>query len=240
MPHRRGYAVCGVNAIVSWRAGADPTELLAAVTTMNQRLAHRGPDAEGLWAEEDIAIGHTRLKIIDPTGGQQPRVSDTWVLSFNGEIYNYLQLRAELAELGCQFRDASDTEVLAVALQTWGAEAVTRLNGDFAFVAYDRTSERLILCRDRLGVKPLYMKVTVGDVIVSSEPKGILAGEQVLRPGCRPVLDRMGFLQTLVYGNPVPPATCFDGIESLRGGELVTVCVRTGKIDRGRYCMWVR
>jgi asparagine synthase (glutamine-hydrolysing) len=227
--------VCGVNAVVAWRTDITSAQLRLVVEQMNRLLAHRGPDANGSWADDRVAVGHTRLKIIDPAGGRQPRVGNTQVLSFNGEIYNHRRLRAELSGLGRVFRDECDTEVLAVALETWGTDAISRLNGDFAFVAYERSVGRVLVCRDRLGVKPLYLKISDGDVIISSEIKAILAADQMMRPGSQPVLDRMGFLQTVLYGNPVAPTTCIAGIEALRGGELITVEVRSGRIERHRY-----
>ncbi len=236
--------MCGVNVIASWgpavdaghRTGGTAHQRLSdVVEVMNQRLAHRGPDTQAVWSAGRVAIGHTRLKIIDPDGGQQPRVSASQVLSFNGEIYNYRQLRAELLDRGRTLRDDSDTEVLAVALETWGIDAVERLNGDFAFVVYDLHHDTLLLCRDRLGVKPLHFALSAHEIVVSSEPKGILAAQALLRPGHQPQLDRTGLLQTLLYGSPIPPITCFEGIQSVRGGELVTIRLRTGAVERRRY-----
>lgn len=227
--------MCGLNAIVWWGATTTADDVTDAVRLMNARLEHRGPDADGVWTEANVAIGHTRLEVIDLAGGAQPVVTETAVLAFNGEIYNYRELRTELRALGHTVADDSDTAVLAAALAQWGEQAVTHLNGDFAFVWYDRSARRLLLGRDRLGVKPLYVSTGPYFAIISSELKGVLAARERLTPGHAPTLNRTGFLQTLLYGNPVPPATFFDGVEALRGGEQATLCARTGLLTRTRY-----
>lgn len=229
--------MCGVSVVASWKPDADQAvKLDAAIVAMNDCQQHRGPDEQSVWHSDQVTIGHTRLKIIDPDGGHQPRVGATEVLAFNGEIYNYVELRSELITLGCTLRDDSDTEVLAVAFDVWGPEAVERLNGDFAFVVHDVRAGKLTLCRDRLGVKPLHFKVTPQYLLVSSEPKGLFAGERILTRGVSAsVLDRVGFLQTLLYGHPVAPRTCFEGVEAVRGGEIVTVDLATREVTRRRY-----
>ncbi|MDO3645919.1 asparagine synthase (glutamine-hydrolyzing) [Nocardia mangyaensis] len=227
--------MCGLNAIVWWGADTTVDDVTDAVQQMNTRLDHRGPDADGVWTGANVAIGHTRLRVIDLAGGVQPVVTEAAVLAFNGEIYNYRELRVELADLGHSFTDDSDTDVLRAALEQWGEQAVDHLNGDFAFIWYDRPAQRLLLGRDRLGVKPLYFKTGPYFAIISSELKGILAAEERLIPGSTPSLDRTGFLQTLLYGNPVPPTTFYDGVEALRGGEQATLCARSGLLSKTRY-----
>ncbi|UGT56973.1 asparagine synthase (glutamine-hydrolyzing) [Nocardia asteroides] len=227
--------MCGVNAIVWWGTDTTTDQITDTLRAMNSRLHHRGPDSTGVWVGDNVGIGHSRLEIIELAGGAQPVVTDTAVLSFNGEIYNYRELRAELAELGHTFADNSDTEVLRAALTQWGEAAVEHLNGDFAFVWYDRARRQLLLGRDRLGVKPLYVATGPYFAIVSSELKGVLAAQEELLPGTTPNLDRIGFLQTLLYGNPVPPATFFEGVQALRGGEQAVLDARTGLLTRRRY-----
>src|SRR6185437_8842250 len=122
-------------------------------------LAHRGPDGEGLFIDGALGLGHRRLAIIDLTpSGQQPMQTPDgrFIISYNGEIYNFRELRIELESLGHQFRSRSDTEVLLQAFARWGKGALKRLNGMFAFALWDRAERRLLLARDRYGIKPIY------------------------------------------------------------------------------------
>jgi len=150
--------VCGVAGIVS--AGRPAGELEPLARAMARSMARRGPDGEGVWGEPGVALGHRRLAILDlsPAGAQPMHsASGRYVISFNGEIFNFLELRQELAGLGHVFRGGSDTEVLLAAVEQWGVErAVERFVGMFAFGLWDRTEKTLWLCRDRLGVKPLH------------------------------------------------------------------------------------
>ena len=117
----------------------------------------RGPDGDGSWAEGPVTLAHRRLKVIDPSSaGDQPMVDDGAAIAFNGCVYNYRELRVELERHGHRFRSASDTEVILKAYRQWGARCVERFAGIFAFAIYDRAARRLVLARDRLGIKPLY------------------------------------------------------------------------------------
>ncbi len=141
-------------------------------------IAHRGPDGEGKWEDRNVSFGHRRLAIIDLSdGGNQPMIDPETgaVLIQNGEIYNYIELRSELAALGVRFRTASDTEVLLKALLYWGVMALPRLNGMWAFALWRPDLQTLMLCRDRFGVKPLYYAEAGGGTIFGSEPKALLA-----------------------------------------------------------------
>ena len=150
--------MCGIAGV--WRVGgASESSLQASVRAMTDAIAHRGPDGEGQWTDPEagIALGHRRLSIIDlsPTG-RQPMISADGrvVITYNGEIYNYQEIASEL---GMSFRGTSDTEVLVEAIARYGIEgALKRVNGIFAFAAFDRMTRTLHLARDRLGVKPLY------------------------------------------------------------------------------------
>ncbi len=227
--------MCGINAILALDPALSAASVRATVADMNRQLTHRGPDEEGIWSDGPLAIGHTRLRVIAPSGGQQPRQSSSQILAFNGEIYNYQQLRSQLTGLGCSFRDESDTEVLAVALEFWGPAAIDKLHGDFAFVSYDRAAGKILLGRDRLGVKPLYFSVSAAAIIISSEPKGILAATKTLHPQSQPRISRLGLVQTLLYGNPLPPQSCFADITALRGGQWLGIDVRTGRVSQNQY-----
>src|SRR5690606_23711345 len=126
---------------------------------MRDSLAHGGPDSAGAYFDEktNLALGHRRLSIIDLSeAGHQPMIWGDWVLVFNGEIYNYAEIQTELIALGHQFRSHSDTEVLLHAFEQWGRAAVHRFRGMFAFALWHQKTQKLLLCRDRLGVKPMY------------------------------------------------------------------------------------
>jgi Asparagine synthase (glutamine-hydrolyzing) len=126
---------------------------------MTDAIAHRGPDGEGHWSEGPVGLGHRRLAIIDLSpGGRQPMLTPDGELAivYNGEIYNFQELRAELQALGHRFTSSSDTEVLLHAYREWGPACLERLNGMFAFAMWERTTRRLFLARDRYGIKPLY------------------------------------------------------------------------------------
>ncbi len=143
---------------------------------MRDVLVHRGPDGAGLWADEHAALAHRRLSIVDLAGGHQPLSNETgaiWV-TFNGEIYNHAEVRTELEAAGHQYRTRSDTETIVHAYEQWGDECVQRFRGMFAFGLWDAPRRRLLLVRDRLGVKPLYW-AQIGDrVLFASEIKAIL------------------------------------------------------------------
>src|SRR5437899_10386905 len=153
---------------------------------MRDILRHRGPDDEGLWVEGPVGLGHRRLAIVDVAGGQQPMTNEdqtVWIV-FNGEIYNHAALRPELQARGHRYRTRSDTETIIHLYEEEGERCVERLQGMFAFALWDRTRGRLLLARDRLGIKPLYYARTDDELVVASEIKASLAG----RPG-RPALN---------------------------------------------------
>src|SRR5690242_15786455 len=165
--------MCGIAAIIK-QAGPPPE---GVIDRMARRLDHRGPDATSSIHLGDCDLGHTRLSIIDLAGGTQPMADDTgrfWVV-FNGEIYNYRELRRTLESHGWAFRTQSDTEVLLRAYQQWGEDCAARLNGQFAFVVWDTVERKAMAARDRMGEKPLYWTTASdGSVIVASEIKSLL------------------------------------------------------------------
>ena len=143
--------MCGI----AGRIGTGATE--GSVRKMSEALYHRGPDESGTWADAGVALAHQRLAIIDIAGGKQPMVSDSgrWILIFNGEIYNFRELKANsLSQY--PFRTQSDTEVILAALELWGDDALIHLDGMFAIAAWDVQEQRLLLARDGQGIKPLY------------------------------------------------------------------------------------
>jgi asparagine synthase (glutamine-hydrolysing) len=164
--------VCGIAGFYSTTAIAGPERLLAE---MNRLQAHRGPDGQGTWVHPAAraGFGHVRLSIIDLATGEQPMTSAAGnVITYNGEIYNYRELRRELGEAG--FRTASDTEVILAAYERWGERCVERLRGMFAFAIWDAARGRIFLARDRFGIKPLYYAVSGGTLYFASEMKALL------------------------------------------------------------------
>ena len=178
------------------------------------RIAHRGPDAAGEWRERNVLLLHRRLSIIDLNTGQQPMQSSDgrYVIVFNGEIYNFPELRNQLEEEGCRFRTRSDTEVILEGYRCWGQRVVERLNGMFAFVIWDRVQSLAFGARDRLGIKPLCWAMQRGALIVSStlEPFGVLEGFDHIDPVA--VRDLMTF-------DYIPsPQTILRGVMKLEPG----------------------
>src|SRR5947209_11202170 len=167
--------MCGIVGIVN----LDPRESVdeALLKRMRDILRHRGPDGEGLWAEGPAGLGHRRLAIVDVAGGHQPMANEdetVWII-FNGEIYNHAELRPELEARAHRYRTRSDTETILHLYEEEGPRCVERLQGMFAFAVWDRTRGRLLLARDRLGIKPLYFACTDHEILFASEIKAILA-----------------------------------------------------------------
>jgi len=171
--------MCGIVGIVK----LDPREHVEQkrLKQMQDVLSHRGPDGEGLWIEGPVGFGHRRLAIVDVAGGQQPRANEdqtVWIV-FNGEIYNHPTLRPELEARGHRYRTRSDTETILHLYEEEGERCVERLQGMFAFAIWDRVRGRLLLARDRLGIKPLYYASTDRELLFASEIKGILAARSI-------------------------------------------------------------
>src|SRR6218665_3655645 len=154
-----------------------PSQAEQVLRSMADAVAHRGPDEIGIHADGEIGLGHRRLSIVGLADGQQPMLSDdgNLLISFNGEIFNYVELRAELMARGERFRTGSDTEVLLRLFERDGEAALDKLNGDFAFAIYDKRRRRLTLARDRMGVRPLFYTWRNGTIVFASEVKALLA-----------------------------------------------------------------
>ncbi len=191
---------------------------------MTDKVTHRGPDAEGYLIDGSVALGHRRLSIIDlsPAGNQPMRRRDVWI-TFNGEIYNYVELRKELTELGYVFTSGSDTEVILHAYLHWGVEAFSKLNGMWAFVIYDRSRGELILCRDHFGIKPLYY-ANLGDWFVAgSEIKQFTSFDSF-----EPILNKKVTINFLAKGLlNYSEETFFEGVKELRPGHFMTYSLTT-------------
>lgn len=185
----------------------------AVLQRMTDAIAHRGPDGEGQWIEGNVGIGHRRLAIIDLSpAGQQPMVSadHRFVLTYNGEIYNFRELKAELEAKGYWFRSRTDSEVLMYALCEWGVGALSRLNGMFAFGFWDRKERQLLLARDRYGIKPLYYNEQKGLFAFGSEQKAILASGKI-----ETRVDKQALLEYFTFQNIFTDRTLTEGIKLL-------------------------
>jgi asparagine synthase (glutamine-hydrolysing) len=212
--------VCGIAGSVALRDGLPPPEL-ADIAAMVGALRHRGPDESGLYRDRRAGLGHARLSIIDLATGQQPLSDErglTWIV-FNGEIYNYVELRAELISLGYSFRTHSDTEVIVNAYRHWGDDAFARFNGQFAVAIWDSATETLVLARDRFGVRPLYLCEHAGRLWFASEVKAIFAGD----PSIPRRLDPLGLAETFTFWATVAPQGVFAGVTELEPGHVRTV-----------------
>jgi asparagine synthase (glutamine-hydrolysing) len=197
---------------------------------MSGRLIHRGPDSDGFFADGAVGLGFRRLSIIDLEGGDQPIFNEdgSVVLMCNGEIYNYRELREELREKGHVFRTNSDAEVLLHLYEEEGTGFLNRVNGQFAFVIYDRKDRSLFLARDHFGINPLYYTISGGTFIFGSEIKAILEHPLVNRE-----VDLTGLDQTLSFPGVVSPRTMFKGVQSLKSGHYLLV--RNGDVSVREY-----
>jgi asparagine synthase (glutamine-hydrolysing) len=189
---------------------------------MTNALAHRGPDADGLYCRGAIGLGHRRLSIIDlSSAGEQPiwNASRTRAIIYNGEVYNYREIRDELLRSGTEFRSESDTEVILEAIDTWGIDkALARCIGMFAFAIWDEPAQTLTLCRDRVGIKPLYYSLTSARLLFASELKALHT-----HPGFDRTLDLAGVGQALVTGYAIGAATPFAQVRRLPAGHTLVV-----------------
>jgi len=191
----------------------------ARAERMCDAMVHRGPDGAGVWTAPGVGLGHRRLSIIDLAGSPQPMLAADGraVIVFNGEIYNYRELRAELAGLGAQFRTDGDTEVILAAWQQWGPDCLARLNGMFAFALYDLGQRSLFLARDRLGVKPLfYAPLSDGSLAFASELKGLIA-----HPLLRREIDPLAVEDYLAWGYVPDHRSILKGVHKLPAGHFL-------------------
>jgi asparagine synthase (glutamine-hydrolysing) len=215
--------MCGIAGILSG-SSATGDELISGVEAMSDALAHRGPDAAGHWldAEAGIALGHRRLSIIDLSEtGAQPMTSASgrYVISYNGEVYNFAELRQELIAAGHRFRGSSDTEVILEACTQWGVvPALKRMIGMFAFALWDREARVLRLVRDRLGIKPLYWAEIGKSILFGSELKALRA-----HPSFRVEINHDALADFLRHGYIAAPNSIYRGVFKLRPGEMLSM-----------------
>ena len=220
--------MCGIIGVVGDGRQEVPPE--AVGRAMNAAIVHRGPDGGGIHREPQAMLGMRRLAIIDLGGGQQPMSSDdgALVLVFNGEIYNFRRLRAELQRLGHVFRTDSDTEVILRAYERWGDDAVPRLEGMFAFALWDRRRHRLLLARDRLGKKPLFVHQRDGQLAFASELKSLLA-----LPGFARAFDPSVLPAYFAFGYVPTPRCVFADVRKLPPAHYAVY--EGGRYEERRY-----
>ena len=200
---------------------------------MADTIVHRGPDAAAEYVDGGLGFAHRRLSIIDLETGNQPMVSPDGnvAIVFNGEIFNYIELRQALLKQGLQFRTASDTEVVLQLYREYGMEFVSRLNGQFAIAIWDRRQQTLHLVRDRIGICPLFYTVDAERFLFGSEIKALLPALQA-----RPSISIAGLEQLFTFWAPLSPNTIFEGIREVSPGEVVTVA--DGQASSARYWDW--
>lgn len=206
--------MCGIAGILAF--GGNPREPSPAeLSRMVGVLHHRGPDGHGIYIDDHVGLAHARLSIIDRAGGGQPLCnedSSIWV-TFNGEIFNFIELRKELEALGHRFATRSDTETIVHSFEQWGRECFSKFNGQFAIGLWDRSTRELWLARDQAGICPLFVARSNGALIFGSEAKAIFASGRVQASP-----DAMGVAQSFMLWAAAAPTTCFAGVECLAPG----------------------
>ena len=203
---------------------------------MTDVISHRGPDGEGHWIEGNIGFGHRRLSIIDLSpAGHQPMISSDhrYVLTYNGEIYNFRELRMELEAKGYWFRSKTDSEVVLYSLAEWGSDALLKFNGMFALAFWDRKEKRLLLARDRYGIKPLYYCLDGKSLIFGSEQKSILE-----QPSFEKKINKRALLEYFTFQNIFTDQTLLEGVNLLPAGHFATLEFGDGQkeLKQTRFC----
>ncbi|AJY76011.1 asparagine synthase (glutamine-hydrolyzing) [Paenibacillus beijingensis] len=213
--------MCGFTGWIDWTR--DLTEQSEILEGMTCTLALRGPDAGGTWISSHCALGHRRLSVMDPENGAQPMIRKeedaSYIIVYNGELYNAPELKRELETRGRVFTTTCDTEVLLVSYMEWGKSCVEKFNGIFAFAIWDTKEQELFLARDRLGVKPLFFSRTGGLFLFGSEPKAILA-----HPAFKPVVGAVGIAELFIVGPARTPGVgVYEELSELKPGKCMTV-----------------
>ena len=202
--------MCGITGIFNLESNQPIREL--EIRQMLAMIRHRGPDEFGVYLDEHVGLGSARLSIIDLSGGQQPISNEDqsmWIM-FNGEIYNYVELRPELEARGHQFSTNTDTEVILHLYEDLGVDCLQHLNGQFAFAIWDSKKHSLFIARDRLGIRPIFFTEIDGTLIFGSEIKTILVD-----PRIKANLDPIALDQIFTFWSPISPRTAFEGIQEL-------------------------
>ncbi len=222
--------MCGITGIVDLTGRRTIDERL--LRAMNGRIGHRGPDGDGFHFEPGVGFGHRRLAIIDVEGGKQPVYNEdhTVVVTYNGEIFNFKEVEAELLQRGHKFRTRCDTEVIVHAWEEWGERSLERFNGMFAFAVWDQRKQQLFIARDRLGVKPLYYTVLPnGMLLFASELKALLVHPEVSRR-----VDPQAVEEYFAFGYVPDPKSIYLDVKKLEPGAYISV-KRGSKVAPVRY-----
>ena len=209
--------MCGIAGLY---AGEDQAVSLTELGRMIAMLGHRGPDGYGLYRDERVGLGHARLSLVDLAGGAQPmeQGDGTLWLSFNGEIFNYLELRRSLTALGHRFKTQSDSEVILHCYARYGERCWRMLNGQFAFALWDRRRRRLWLVRDRLGILPLYYARAGKALLFASEAKALFAGGRLA-----PRLDAQSVAESFCFWSPLPGGSAFAGVAAVKPAHALAI-----------------
>lgn len=222
--------MCGITGLINLN-GAPVSPII--LKNMTDAIVHRGPDGDGHWTEGSVGLGHRRLAIIDLSpAGHQPMISTDhrYVLSYNGEIYNYRELRAELEAAGYWFRSKTDSEVVLYSLAHWGAAALLKFNGMFALALWDRKEKNLLLARDRYGIKPLYYARQGNNFAFGSEQKAITA-----QPGFRRKLNIPALLEYFTFQNLFTDKTLLEDIHILKAGHYAILNTQSSAFTTQQY-----
>ena len=225
--------MCGITGIIHLNGDPVSPSLLQQMT---DAINHRGPDSEGQWIDGNVGLGHRRLSIIDLSpAGHQPMISleHRFVLSYNGEVYNFKELRAELEAAGYWFRSQTDSEVVLTALSHWGVKALDRFNGMFALALWDRKERTLLLARDRYGIKPLYVSLQNNIFAFGSEQKAILT-----RPDFTRKLDLPALLEYFTFQNLFTDRTLLKDIQLLPAGHYAILDLKKKNPTLQRHRYW--
>jgi asparagine synthase (glutamine-hydrolysing) len=221
--------MCGITGWIDWQA--DLSDQGALLESMSGRLSRRGPDEQGCWLSPHAALAHRRLIVLDPAGGKQPMVykagGHTYAITYNGEIYNFRELRAELEQCGHTFRTHSDTEVLLHAYIEWGEDCVRHLNGIFAFGLWDEGKQQLMIARDHLGVKPLFYAQRGRSLLFASEIKALLA-----HPLVKSEVDAEGLAEVLTLGRSTPGCAVYRDVHEVRAGHSIVFSREQARITQ--------
>ena len=222
--------MCGITGVLNFDGSPVDQRILKRMT---DAIAHRGPDGEGWYRDKGIGLGHRRLAIIDlSSAGKQPMVTPDgrFALTYNGEIYNFKEIRVELEQLGRKFRSNTDSEVVLYAWAEWGQECVIKFNGMFAFAIWDSVQDDLFLVRDRYGIKPLYYALNGSSIVFGSEQRAIRE-----HPDVRAALDKRALLEYFTFQNIFTDRTFVEDIKILPAGMILSVNARTQKVSKNQY-----
>jgi len=220
--------MCGIAGIMRLDMNRDSKE--RSIKKMISTLSHRGPDGWGIYLARDIALGNTRLSIIDLAGGNQPMISDRYVIVYNGEVYNYIELREDLISRGIHFNTNSDTEVILKTFEAYGTDALSKFNGQFAFLLWDKKEKRLIIARDRYGIRPLYILEYNNSYYFSSEMKAFDTIANYQR-----TFNMRNLFEHALLWNTIDDNTVFENIRRLPDGTFEIYELGKNPIRRRYY-----